>query len=86
MNEAELINAVLAASGIGGVLIAFGLIMKNLPAVLSALHAWHLDIKRMNYLRHQFDQTRYADNVYLYPPAAEESKPEQIEPKPEEAA
>jgi len=85
MNEAELIKAVLAAGGIGGVLFAIALIMKNLPAVLGALHAWHLDIKRVNYLKHQFDQTRHADNVYLYPPAAEESKPEQIEPKPEEA-
>lgn len=69
-------------------LYAVALIMKNLPAVLDSLHSWHVDIKRLRFLRHQFDQTgRTEANVYLYPPESQaDAKPEQIEPKPEEVA
>lgn len=70
MTEAEVVETAFTAGGAVGVLVALGVIARQLPAVLGALHAWHLDVKRMNLLRHQFDQTRSTEsNRYLYPPS-----------------
>lgn len=69
MSETDVFSAVLAAGGVGTVLLAAALVVKQVPAIVTSIHAWHLDIKRLNLLKHQFDQTRRTDaNIYLYPP------------------
>lgn len=92
MNEFDVVNAALAVGSVGGAMVATAIIMKNLPAAIDSVREWHLGVKRLNFLKHQFDQTRQVENTYLYPPAVVElpapqpSTGEQSTPEPGRAA